>query len=163
MKKVLFPGSFDPITYGHMDIVEQALQIFDKVLICPLTNSKKNQGLFTMDERRKIIKQLYKDTPRVEVVSVNTKIAAVDIAKNNNCSMIVKGLRNLTDFAYEIEQAKLNLEISGGQINTVALFATPSKTLISSSTVKELFELNKDISSYVPSLVEAAIKAKYKE
>ena len=77
--------------------------------------------------------------------------------------MIIKGLRNVTDFAYEVEQAKLNLEISNGEVNTIALFANPTKTIISSSTVKELFSINKDISPYVPEIVRQAIINKCKE
>ena len=163
MKKVLFPGSFDPITYGHMDVVEQALKIYDKVLICPLRNSNKNNGLFTIKERKELIKKIYENEPRVEVLTVDKKTAAIDIALNNGCFNIVKGLRNVTDFANEVEQAKLNLEISEGKINTIALFASPTKTVISSSLVKELYELEKDISLYVHPIVEEAIKNKFKE
>ena len=163
MKKVLFPGSFDPITYGHMDIVKQALKIYDKILMCPLINYKKNSGMFTIEERRQMIKEIYVNEPRVEIITINEKKAAVDIALDNGCNMIIKGLRNVTDFAYEVEQAKLNLEISNVEVNTIALFANPTKTIISSSTVKELFSINKDISPYVPEIVRQAIINKCKE
>lgn len=164
MKAVLYPGSFDPITYGHMDVVEQSLKIFDKVIIAVLVNSKKSGGLFTIDEREALIKDIYKDNPNVEVVAVSKKQAAVNIALENGCTTIVKGLRNVTDYSYEVDQAKINLEVvSKGAVNTIAVFADPDKSMISSTMVKELFELGIGISEFVHPIVEESIKSKYKE
>lgn len=163
MKKVLYPGSFDPITYGHMDVVEQALKVFDRVVIAVLKNDKKNGGLFNLEERKALIKKIYEDNPNVEVIAEEQKIAAVDVALINGCESIARGLRDLTDFAEEISLSALNLDISEGKVNTVAFFANPGKVTISSTAVKELFSLNKKISKFVPSVVEEAMKEKARE
>ena len=160
MKKVLFPGSFDPITFGHMDVISQALKVFDKVIVCVMVNSNKKDFTFSLEERVSLIKELYKDEPKVEVIFTDKKITATNMAIKNGASSIIKGLRNVTDFAYEFEQAKLNFEISDSKVNTIAFFASPSKTVISSSAVKELYSLNIDISAYAPQLVINALSKK---
>lgn len=163
MKKVLYPGSFDPITYGHMDVVNQALKIYDTVIIGVLKNSSKVNSLFSIDERKRLIEKIYKDKPNVIVISMDDNIAAVDVAIENDCNTMIRGLRDVTDFAAEMQLAATNLIISNNKINTVAFFASPTKTTISSTTVKELFRLNKDIARFVHPIVEEAIKNKYKE
>ena len=160
MKKVLFPGSFDPITYGHMDVIDQALKVFDKVIVCVMVNSSKKNYTFSLEERVELIKELYKDEPKVEVIYTDKKISATNMAIKNGATSIIKGLRNVTDFAYEFEQAKLNFEISDSKINTIAFFASPSKTVIASSTIKELYSLNIDITPYAPKLVIDALSKK---
>lgn len=161
MKKVLCPGSFDPITYGHMNVVDQALEIYDKVVIAVLINRNKKSGWFTIEERKQLIEQIYKDNPRVEVVC--SDLAAVDVALNNGCKTMAIGLRDVTDYSYEKYKAEVNFVISEEKVNTIALFANPKNTTISSSLVKELFGLGKSISSFVHPLVEEAIKNKFKE
>ena len=163
MKKALYPGSFDPITYGHMDVVDQALKIFDKVIIAVMVNSSKHQGMFHLEERRALIKEIYKDNPNVEVILVDHKVAAVDVAIQNGCYTMVRGLRDLTDFAAEKQLAEINLIIGEQKVNTVALFANPKNTTISSTSVKELFLLGKSIDSFVHPKVKAAIENKVKE
>lgn len=160
MKTTLYPGSFDPITYGHMDVIAQTLKIYDKVIIGVLVNSKKGEGMFTFDERAEMIKKLYENNPRIEVISMQDNIAAVDVALNNNCDTMVRGLRDSTDFTDEVKLASLNLMISDNKVHTVAFFANPSKTTISSTMVKELLMLGKDISNFVPPIVESALKNK---
>lgn len=160
MKKVLYPASFDPITYGHMDIVEQALKIFNKVVIAVLVNGQKKSGLFTIDERKALIEKIYGDNPRVEIIATDENISAVKIAIENGCATIARGLRNVTDFAEEIDLSALNLHISEGKINTVAFFANPGKTTISSSRVKELFRVNEKLDAFVHPIVEEAMKEK---
>ena len=163
MKKVLYPGSFDPITYGHMNVVEQALDIFDKVVIAVMVNSNKSNGWFTLGERKQLIEQIYKDNPRVEVIAISDKVAAVDLAIKNGCNAMVTGLRDLTDFAYEKHKAEVNFAISQGKVNTIALFASSKNTIISSSTVKELVSIGKDVKDYVHPLVSCKIAKKFKE
>lgn len=160
MKKVLYPGSFDPITNGHIDIVNQALGIYDKVIVAVLVNSGKKSPMFTIEERKQLIQEIYKDDARIEVISTGDDIAAVDIALNNGCNTMVRGLRDLTDFAEELKLANINHVISDDKVNTVALFANPKNITISSSNVKELFRLKKDISSFVHPIVYDAIKNK---
>lgn len=150
MSKALYPGSFDPITYGHMDVISQALKIFNEVIICIMQNSSKNTGMFTLEERKDIIERIYPCSPRIKVVAISDPIASVDVAMKFNCSCIIRGLRDITDFAVEKNLSDVNFSISNEKINTIAFFANPSKTTISSSIAKELHRLNKNISCYVP-------------
>ena len=163
MKKALYPGSFDPITYGHMDVVDQALKIFDKVIIVVMINNSKQQGMFTLEERKELIQDIYKYNPNIEVILVDNKVAAVDVALQNGCHTMVRGLRDLTDFAAEKQLAEINLIIGEQKVNTVALFANPKNTTISSTSVKELFSLGKSIDSFVHPQVKFAIENKVNE
>ena len=152
MKRVLYPGSFDPITKGHMDIIDQASKLFDEVVIAVLRNPKKNSGMFTIEERVQIIEELYQRLDSVIVITAEG--AAVDVAMLNECSAIVRGLRSLTDFDMEVQMQQINKELSNGNINTVCLFADKEYQFISSSMVKEVFSLDKDVTRYVEPLVQ---------
>ena len=152
MNKVLYPGSFDPITKGHMNIIEQASNLFDEVVIAILVNPSKKTSMFSLEERLEIIKKLYKDNNKIEVVSGTG--AAVDIAILNECKAIIRGLRGLSDYDYEVQLAQINKDISNDQINTVCLFADKEYQFISSTMVKEVFNLNKDIDKYVDPIVK---------
>lgn len=156
MTKVLYPGSFDPITKGHMNIIKQASTLFDEVIIAVMQNPLKKSSLFTLDERIKIIKELYKKIDNVSVISGNG--AAVDIALMNECKAIIRGLRSLSDYDYEVQLADVNKDISDGKINTICLFADKEYQFISSSMVKEVFRLDKDISKYVDEKVKIKMK-----
>ena len=147
MTKVLYPGSFDPITKGHMNIIKQASNLFDEVIIAVLQNPTKKNGLFTLEERFEIIKELYKNIDNIKVVTGNG--ASVDIALLYQCKAIIRGLRSLSDYDYEVGLQQINKDISNNQVNTVCLFADKEYQFISSSIVKELLNLDKDISSYV--------------
>lgn len=147
MTKVLYPGSFDPITKGHMNIIKQASTLFDEVIIAVLQNPTKKNGLFTKEERLEIIKELYKHIDNVKVVTGNG--ASVDIAILYECKAIIRGLRSLSDFDYEIQLSQINKDISNNEVNTICLFADKEYQFISSSVVKEVFNLYKDISQYV--------------
>lgn len=160
MNKVLYPGSFDPITKGHMNIVNQASELFDEVVVAVLQNPSKKNSLFTLEERLEIIKELYKNVNNVKVVS--GKGAAVDIAMLNECKAIVRGLRSLSDYDYEVQLQQMNKEISLNKVNTVCLFADKEYQFVSSSMVKEIFNLDKDISRYVePEVLEKMLVKKY--
>lgn len=150
--KVLYPGSFDPITKGHMNIIEQASKLFDEVVVAVLKNPKKNSGMFSIEERVSIIEELYERLDNIRVISAEG--AAIDVAILNECGAIVRGLRSLTDFDYEVQMQQINKELSDGKINTVCLFADKEYQFISSSMVKEVFGLGKDVSRYVDPLVE---------
>ena len=158
MSKVLYPGSFDPITKGHMNIVDQASDLVDEVIIAILINPSKTNSLFTIEERLEIIKEIYKDNNKIKFVSFNG--AAVDIALLNECKAIVRGLRGLSDYDYEVQLAEINRDISDGKINTVCLFADKEYQFISSSMVKNVFNLNKDIDKYVDKVVKEKILTK---
>ena len=152
MTRVLYPGSFDPITKGHMNVIKQASDLFDEVVVAVLQNSSKKAGLFTIEERLEIIKELYKEVNNIKVVSGSG--AAVDIAMLYECRAIVRGLRGLSDYDYEVSLNYINKDISNGKVNTICLFADKDYQFISSSVVKEVFNLDKDISKYVDPLVK---------
>ena len=152
MTRVLYLGSFDPITKGHMNVIKQASGLFDEVIVAVLQNSSKKTGLFSIEERLEIIKELYKEVNNIKVVSGSG--AAVDIAMLYKCRAIVRGLRGLSDYDYEVSLNYINKDISNGEVNTICLFADIDYQFISSSVVKEVFNLDKDISNYVDPLVK---------
>lgn len=152
IRKVLYPGSFDPITKGHMNIIDQASKLFDEVIIAVMQNPSKKSGLFTLDERMEIIKQLYEKKNNIQVVLGSG--AAVRVALLNECKIIVRGLRGLSDYDYEVQLQQVNKEISNNEVNTICLFADKEYQFVSSSMVKEVFNLDEDISEYVDSLVQ---------
>ena len=154
MTKVLYPGSFDPITKGHMNIIEQASNLFDEVIIAVMQNPSKKSGLFTLEERLEMIRKLYQNMNNIKVISARG--AAVDVALLNECKAIIRGLRSLSDYDYEVTMQEINREISNNMINTICLFADTKYQSVSSSMVKELFNLDKDIIRYV----EPTIKEK---
>lgn len=152
MLRVLYPGSFDPITKGHMSIINQATILFDEIYVGVLQNPNKKNYFFTPAERVEIIKQLYEKHQNIKVLF--SDYSAVDLAKSCDCKVIIRGLRSITDFEYEIQLAQVNKDISDNEINTICLFADSNLQNISSSVVKEIFNLNKDISKYVDYIVE---------
>ena len=160
MTKVLYPGSFDPITKGHMNIIEQASQLFDEVVIAVLQNPGKGSGLFTFEERIAIIEKLYERMNNVKVVTGNG--AAVDVAMLHECKAIIRGLRGLSDYDYEVQLAHINKDISDNQVNTVCLFADSDYQFVSSSVVREVWKLDKDVSKYVDPYVEECLSLKKK-
>ena len=160
MTKVLYPGSFDPMTKGHMNIIEQASILFDEVVIAVMQNPIKKTCLFSIDERLEIIKELYKDISKIKVIKASG--AAVDIALLNDCKAIIRGLRSLSDYDYEVGLQQINKEISDNKINTVCLFADKEYQFVSSSMVKEVFNLDKDITKYVDEKVKNKMLEKRK-
>lgn len=158
MTKVLYPGSFDPMTKGHMNIVEQASDLFDEVIIAVMQNPLKKSGLFTLEERMEIIKELYKRMNNVRVISASG--AAVDVALLNECKAIIRGLRSLSDYDYEVQLQQMNKEISDNKVNTICLFADKEYQFVSSSMVKEVLNLDKDISRYVDPIVRERMLVK---
>lgn len=158
MKKVLYPGSFDPITKGHMNIIDQASDLFDEVVVSVLINSNKKSSFFSSEERVKLIENIYKENKKVKVITAQG--AAVDVAIDNDCLAIVRGLRGVTDFDYEISMQQVNKEISDYKVNTICFFADPNYQFLSSSMVKEVFMLGKDISKYVDDSVQKQMEVK---
>lgn len=159
MMKVLYPGSFDPITFGHMNIIEQSCSLFDEVIIAVMHNPKK-ESMFTVEERVNLIAALYKNNPKIKVVS--SLGATIDLAIKYDCKAIVRGLRSLSDFEYEIQLSQINKQLSKNKVNTISLFADNNYENISSSMVKEILDLGKDISEYVHPIIQKAMKDKLK-
>jgi|UniRef100_UPI003FED9F92 pantetheine-phosphate adenylyltransferase len=145
MKIALCPGSFDPVTLGHIDIIERTAELFDKVIVLVMSNSAKH-SLFSIDERVELLKRCIKNS-NVEVDTYNGLL--VDYAKKADAVAIVKGLRAVSDFDYEFQQALTNKSLLP-QIETVFLAAKGANMFLSSSMVKEVCSLNGDISRFVP-------------
>ena len=158
MTKVLYPGSFDPMTKGHMNIVLQASLLFDEVIIAIMQNPLKKVSFFTLEERMEIIKELYQRMNNVKVISASG--AAVDVALLHECKAIIRGLRSLSDYDYEVQLQQMNKDISNNKVNTICLFADKEYQFVSSSMVKEVFNLNKDVSRYVDPIVEEKMLVK---
>lgn len=142
---VLFPGSFDPFTIGHADVVERALQLFDEIVIAVGVNERK-AGWLTVEERMRTIRELYADEPRVRVEQYSG--LTTDFAHFIGASAIIRGVRSLKDFEYEKEIADVNRRLTG--IETILLFADPTLAAISSSVVRELAHFGHDITSFLP-------------
>lgn len=158
MKVAIYPGSFDPITNGHIDILKRALRVFDKVIVLVANNSSK-QTVFTLEERLDIIRSIVKDMDNVEVDSTDGLV--VEYAKTVNAIALVRGLRAVSDFEYELQLATTN-EFIDPEIDMVFFMTHLENTFISSSTVKELFDQNVDISRLVPKQVIKALENKRK-
>ena len=157
MRVAIYPGSFDPITYGHMDIIDRATNLFDKVIIAIAKNEAKNH-LFTLEDRIKLAKNIYKDNSNVEVLGFPRQLT-VDVAKENNACAIIRGLRSVSDFEYEFQLATMNRSLAP---DVESIFLTPKESLIyvSSSLIKEICDLKGDVSKFVHPSVEQALKAK---
>lgn len=160
MTKVLYPGSFDPITKGHMNIIEQASDLFDEVVVAILHNPAKKSSFFTIEERLEMISELYENNNKIKVITSTG--AAVDVAMLNECKAIVRGLRSLSDFEYEVQLQQINKDITNNEINTICLFADIEYQFISSSMVKEVLGLAKDISKYVDPVIKEKMLVKKK-
>lgn len=157
MKKAIYPGSFDPVTYGHIDIIERASKIFDELVVAVLNNKAKSP-LFSVDERVNILNEVLGNIPNVRVESYEGLL--VDFAVNCNAGVIVRGLRAVTDFEYELQLAQTNNVLNGG-IDTVFLTTSLKYAYLSSSTVKEVASYGGDIDKFVPPLVRRLTYEKY--
>lgn len=153
MKRVVCPGSFDPITFGHLDIIERASSIFDEVVIAVMVNKTK-QTLFTVEERIEMTKEVTTKFPNVKVDSWSGLL--VDYCKKNDVSIIVKGLRAVTDFDYELQMSQINLQLQG--VETLFLSTAPAHSFLSSSLVKEIASYGGDVSSYIPAVLLERLK-----
>ncbi len=146
MKIAIYPGSFDPITFGHLDILKNAAGIFDKVIIAVAYNEAKN-GFLTTEERVELIKQSVKDLTNVEVDSF--KGLTVDYAKRKGANVLIRGLRAVSDFEFEMQLSQTNSALCD-DIKTVFLTTKPEYNFISSSTIKEILNNGGNISKFVP-------------
>ena len=153
MSKVVCPGSFDPITFGHLDIIERASKLFDEVVIAVLVNKTKST-LFTVEERIEMIKEVTKKFNNVKVDSWSGLL--VDYCLKNDISMIVKGLRAVSDFDYELQMSQINLQLKG--IETIFMSTSPVHSFLSSSLVKEIANYGGDVSNYVPAEILGRLK-----
>lgn len=158
MKSAIYPGSFDPVTYGHLDIIKRAAQIFDELTVSVLNNKQKTP-LFSVEERVNILKEATKDIPNVKVESFSGLL--VDYAKSRNVQVVIRGLRAITDFEYELQNAQTNALLSHGELDTVFLTTKLEYAYLSSSSVKEIASFKGDISMCVPDFVAKKVYKKY--
>ncbi len=158
MKRAVCPGSFDPMTLGHLDVVARASELFDEVVISVLVNTTK-ASLFTVEERIAMIKPVVAKYPNVRVDSWSGLL--VDYCKQNGIVAIVKGLRAVSDFDYELQMAQMNLQLE--KVDTLFLAATPIYSFLSSSMVKEIARYGGDVSSLVPAEILPKLKARLAE
>lgn len=158
MKAAIYPGSFDPVTYGHLDVIRRAAKIFDKLTVSVLNNKLKTP-LFSVEERVKILQEAVKDIPNVEVESFSGLL--VDYAKSRNIHVVIRGLRAITDFEYELQNAQTNAKLSDGALDTIFLTTSLEYAYLSSSSVKEIASFHGDISMCVPEFVAQRVYQKY--
>ncbi|MBP3603651.1 MAG: pantetheine-phosphate adenylyltransferase [Lachnospiraceae bacterium] len=158
MKKAFYPGSFDPMTYGHLDIIRRAASIFDELTVSVLNNKLKTP-LFSVEERVNILKEATKDLPNVKVESFSGLL--VDYAREKETYVVIRGLRAITDFEYELQNAQTNAKLSGGLVDTVFLTTSLEYAYLSSSSVKEIASFHGDISMCVPEFVAKLVYEKY--
>ena len=157
MKTALYPGTFDPITFGHIDVIRRAADIFDRVIVTLALNSSK-KTLFTVEERRAHVTAAVKDIPHIEVGESRGLI--VDFAKQHEACAIIRGLRAISDFDYEFQMALTNRKLDNG-ISTVFLMPHESFTYLNSSIVREVARLGGDVTSFVPEAVARALREKF--
>ncbi|HIF28600.1 MAG TPA: pantetheine-phosphate adenylyltransferase [Candidatus Marinimicrobia bacterium] len=154
MKKIIYPGTFDPITNGHLDIAERAANLFDHVIIAVANNPKKN-SLFTVEERIDLVQTSIKHLNNVSVSSTNVLI--VNFAKENEAIALIRGLRSISDFEYEFQMALMNRSLAP---ETIFMMPDEKYMHLNSTVIKEIAALEGDISAYVPAIVEAQLKSK---
>lgn len=159
MAKALYPGSFDPITLGHLDIITRSSERFEHLYVGVIDNQNKN-SLFTLEERKQLIEEAVKDMPNVSVVTFDG--LSVSCAKQVGATALVRGLRAISDFEYELQLASTNKRIDAN-IETMFLMANTDYSYVSSSLVKELASYHADISFYVPNHVARALDVKMKD
>ncbi len=158
MKAAIYPGSFDPVTFGHLDIIKRASSIFDELTVSVLNNTHKT-SLFSVEERVKILEEATKDMPNVKVDSFSGLL--IDYARKKNVHVAIRGLRAITDFEYELQIAQTNSKLSGGELDTMFLTTRLEYAYLSSSGVKEIAEFHGDISQCVPDFVAKLMYERY--
>lgn len=158
MKRAVYPGSFDPVTYGHLDIIKRAAEIFDELTVSVLNNKEKTP-LFSVEERVKILEEATKDLPNVRIDSFSGLL--IDYARDKNFHVAVRGLRAITDFEYELLISQTNRKLSHGKLDTIFLNTSLEYAYLSSSSVKEIASFGGDVSECVPPFVADLLYQKY--
>lgn len=158
MSVAIFPGSFDPVTNGHVDVIEQAAAIFDKVYVVVMVNTAKKY-LFKDNERQKLCQAAVKNLPNVEVLLKPDQLT-VNVARDLHANVIVRGVRNTTDFLFEQQIAEMNRKMAN-DISTVLLFTKPENSYVASSIIKEIAQFNGVFNSFLPNEAAKALKEKF--
>ena len=158
MTIAIYPGSFDPITLGHLNIIKRAAQAFEKVIVCVLVNSEKH-GFFKPEERVELIREVVKDLPNVEVEAFSGLL--MDYCRRKDATAVIRGLRAVSDFEYEMQMALMNKKLNPN-VETVFLMTGQQYSFISSSIIKDVAGLGGCITGLVPPSVEKRILEKYR-
>jgi len=153
MRRAVCPGSFDPVTNGHLDIIARAGRLYDEVIVAVLVNQSK-AGLFTVDERIEMLREVTASYPNVRIESFQGLL--VDFCKANGCSVVVKGLRAVSDFDYELQMAQMNLGLAG--VETLFMTTNPLYSFLSSSLIKDVAKWDRDVRAHVPAVVAARLR-----
>ena len=159
MKTAIYPGSFDPITLGHLNIIKRAAQCFDRVIVCVMVNSKKH-GLFTPEERVELIRRVVSQLPNVEVDA--SSILLAEYAKQRRARVIVKGLRAVSDFEAEVQMSVINRKLNPN-VDTMFLPSHEKYTYLSSTVVKEMVRYGVELSDFLPREIIQDVKKKTEE
>ena len=159
MKRAIYPGSFDPVTLGHLNIIKRAAAMFDELIVCVSVNSSKSAGLFTPEERVELIRKVTEDIPNVRVDCSRELLAAY--AKRNRARVLVKGLRAVSDYENELQMALINRKLNP-RLETMFLPSSAKYTYVSSSMVKEMARYGADLSDFVPREIIDDVNAKMK-
>jgi pantetheine-phosphate adenylyltransferase len=157
LKYAVYPGSFDPVTYGHLDVIDRALKIFDGVIVAVARNSEKN-SLFTVKERIALLSEILADRPQAKVETFDGLL--VDFVRERSASVIIRGLRAVSDFEYEFQLAQMNRSITK-EVETLFMMTSVPYSYLSSSIVKEVSSLNGPVDKLVPPLVKTALDVKF--
>ena len=158
MRRVVCPGSFDPVTNGHLDIFRRAARLYDEIVIAVLVNQSK-AGLFTLDERLSMLREVTADIPNIRVLSFQGLL--VDFCKANDIDIVIKGIRAASDFDYELQMAQMNVGLSG--VETLFMATNPLYSFVSSSLIKDVAKWGGDVTVYVPHLVAARLHERLAE
>ena len=154
MKAAIYPGSFDPMTLGHLDVIRRASKMFDNLIVSVLDNKAKN-ALFSVEERVSILKEATKDLPNVQVDSFQGLL--IDYARQKDIHVSVRGLRAITDFEYELQIAQTNSKLSNGMLDTVFLTTSLEYAYLSSTILKEVAHFGGDLSKFAPAEITDAV------
>jgi len=158
MTIAVYPGSFDPVTYGHIDIISRGASVFDKVIVAVLHNRNK-EPMFSIDERVALLREVTKDIENVEIDSFNGLL--INYMRERKAKTIIRGLRAVSDFEYEMQAASINKKL-GPDVETFFMMTNNNYSYLSSSIVKEVAKYDADVSDLVPSAVEKALRTKFK-
>lgn len=156
MLRAIYPGSFDPVTYGHMDVIKRSCKIVDELIVGVLNNNAK-MPLFSAEERVKMLKEVTKDLTNVKIVLFNGLL--IDFARQQEAGLIIRGLRAITDFEYELQMSQTNHKL-GPNVETMFLTTSIEYSYLSSTTVKEIAAFGGDISQFVPEAIAVELEKK---